>query len=55
VTDRRLSWGLMLGLVLLYVAGLVLGWGDRAPWHLLLVIVAVLFLYNFFNLRGQDG
>jgi hypothetical protein len=45
----------MLGLMLLYAAGLVLGWGDRAPWHLLLVIVAVLFLYNFFNLRGQGN
>jgi len=53
--NRRLSWGLMFVLTLLYALGFALGWGDRAPWHLLLVIVAILFLYNIFNLRGQGS
>jgi hypothetical protein len=51
--NRRLSWGIMMGLALIYVVGLLLGWANFASWHLLLVIVAILFLYNIFNLRGQ--
>lgn len=50
-SSQRLSWGIMLGLLALYAVGFVLGWGERAPWHLLLVVVAILFLYNVFNLR----
>jgi hypothetical protein len=49
--QQRLSWVLTLALLGLYIVGFLLGWGDRAPWHLLLVIVAILALFNIFNRR----
>jgi hypothetical protein len=55
MSDRRLAWGLFFGLLGLYVVGFFLGWGDRAPWHLLLVIVAILFLYNVMSNRGRGA
>ena len=53
--NRRLAWGLMLGLAVLYAVGFALGWASLASWHLLIVIVAILFLYNVFSMRGQDS
>ena len=54
MTGQRLAWGLMAAMGLLYLLGLVLGWGDLASWHLLLVIVAILLLYNVFTWRGRQ-
>jgi hypothetical protein len=51
--NQRIAWGIMLGLALLYLLGLALGWAELASWHLLLVIVAILLLYNVFTWRGQ--
>jgi len=49
--DQRLVWGLVGALGVIYLAGLALGWAERAPWHLLLVIIAILFLYGVFITR----
>ena len=49
--DQRLVWGLVGALGMTYLAGLALGWAERAPWHLLLVIIAILFLYGVFITR----
>jgi hypothetical protein len=38
-------------LAAIYLAGLLLGWAERAPWHLLVVIIAILFLFGVFNAR----
>ncbi|MEO8288594.1 MAG: hypothetical protein ABI670_19415 [Chloroflexota bacterium] len=54
-SSQRLSWGVLFALFALYAAGFLLGWGERAPWHLLLVIVAILFLYNVFNIISRRG
>ena len=43
----------MLALLALYAAGFVMGWGDFASWHLLLVVVAILLLYNVMSTRGK--
>jgi hypothetical protein len=51
--NNRLAWGLMAALLGLYLVGFALGWADRAPWHLLAVLVAILFLYFVFNMRGR--
>lgn len=48
----RLAWLLMLALFVLYLAGFALGWGTFASWHLLLVIVAILLIYNLLQRRG---
>jgi hypothetical protein len=50
---ERLAWGLFVGLGLLYLAGFLLGWGERAPWHLLLVLVTIVGLYAVFSRRSQ--
>ena len=50
--QTRLAWGLMLALLALYVVGFLLGWGSYASWHLLLVIVAILLIYNVMSRRG---
>lgn len=47
--QQRVAWGVMLGLLALYLAGVALGWAQTASWHLLLVIVAILLLYNIFT------
>ena len=49
---ERLAWGLLVGLGVLYLVGLVLGWGGRASWHLLLVLVAIVGLYAVFSRRA---
>ncbi|HST05515.1 MAG TPA: hypothetical protein VLQ48_12385 [Chloroflexia bacterium] len=49
--DERLVWGLVGALAAIYLAGLMLGWAERAPWHLLLVIIAILFLFGVFITR----
>ena len=49
---RNLAWGLMFALLALYVVGLLLSWGGYASWHLLLVIVAILLIYNVMSRRG---
>ncbi len=43
----------MLALLALYVVGFLLGWGDFASWHLLLVLVAILLIYNVLQARGR--
>ena len=53
MTQRNLSWTLMFGLLGLYVVGFVLGWGSTASWHLLLVVVAILLIYNLLSRRGR--
>lgn len=50
--SSRLAWGLMFALASLYALGLVLAWGGYASWHLLLVIVAILLIYNVMSRRG---
>jgi len=50
--DQRLVWGLVGTLGVIYIAGLALGWAERAPWHLLLVIIAILFLFGVFIARS---
>jgi hypothetical protein len=49
---KRLAWGLMLGLLALYLVGAALGWAGYASWHVLLVIVAILLLYNVMSARS---
>ena len=41
----------MGALGVIYLAGLAFGLADRAPWHLLLVIIAILFLFGIFITR----
>ena len=53
VKDARLAWGLLMGLVVLYLAGFLLGWAGRAPWHLLLVLVMIVGLYAIFSRRAM--
>lgn len=43
----------MAALLLLYLVGFALGWGTYASWHLLLVVVAILLLYNVLSRRGS--
>ncbi len=50
--DQRLVWGLFGVLVVVYAAGFVVGWGERAPWHLLLVLAAIVGLYALFSKRA---
>ncbi|HVF99200.1 MAG TPA: hypothetical protein VND68_05130 [Chloroflexia bacterium] len=47
-----LAWGLMFGLLAVYAVGFLLSWGSYASWHLLLVIVAILLIYNLMSRRG---
>ncbi len=42
----------MLSLLALYLVGFIVGWGNYASWHLLLVVVAILLLYNVMSKRG---
>ena len=49
---QTLSLGLMLTLLALYALGAFLGWAEYASWHLLLVLVAILLLYNIMSRRG---
>ncbi len=49
---RNIAWGLMLALLAVYAVGFLLGWGDFASWHLLLVLVAILLIYNVMSRRG---
>jgi hypothetical protein len=49
---QTLSWGLMFALLALWLLGVVLGWAAYASWHLLVVIVAILLLYNVMSRRG---
>ncbi len=49
---RTLAWGLMAALLALYLVGAILGWAAYASWHLLLVLVAILLLYNVMSSRG---
>lgn len=50
--ESRLAWGLMVALMSVYGVGFLLGWGSLASWHLLLVIVAILLIYNVMSRRG---
>jgi len=51
--QKSILWGVMAALVMLYLIGFVLGWASTyASWHLLLVLVAILFLYSAFTQRG---
>jgi hypothetical protein len=50
---EKLAWLVTLGLLALYLVGLVLGWGATSSWHLLAVIVAVLLIYNVLSMRGR--
>jgi hypothetical protein len=52
---ERQAWGLLAGLVVIYLVGFLLGWSGRAPWHLLLVLVAIVGLYAIFSRRAQGG
>jgi hypothetical protein len=49
--DGRLVWTLVSALAVIYLVGFALGWAERAPWHLLLVIIAILFLFGVFITR----
>jgi uncharacterized membrane protein (Fun14 family) len=49
--DQRLVWGMTGLLGVIYLVGFALGWAERAPWHLLLVIIAILFLFGVFITR----
>lgn len=42
----------MLLLLAVYAVGFLLGWGGFASWHLLLVVVAILLIYNLISRRG---
>ncbi len=53
MSRERAAWVTMLALLSVYVVGLVLGWADFASWHLLLVIVAILLIYNLLRQRGN--
>lgn len=53
MAGRRIAWGLMLALLALYGVGFLLGWGGYASWHLLLVIAAILLIYNVLSMRGK--
>ena len=37
----------------LYIVGFAFGLGAAASWHLLLVIVAILLIYNVLSRRGR--
>ncbi len=51
--NSRLAWGLTAILAAIYLVGFFLGWASAyASWHLLLVIVAILFLYSALSSRG---
>lgn len=49
---QRLAWGLMFGLLTLYIIGFAFSWGNYGSWHLLLVIIAILLIYNLMSRRG---
>lgn len=49
---QRLAWGLMFGLLALYLIGFLFSWSSYASWHLLLVIIAILLIYNLMSRRG---
>jgi len=42
----------MIAMLALYVVGFAIGWGRYASWHLLLVIVAILLIFNLLSRRG---
>jgi hypothetical protein len=42
----------MVALLALWLLGMLLGWAGYASWHLLLVIVAILLIYNVMSRRG---
>lgn len=46
------SWVLMFALPALYIVGFLLSWNSYASWHLLLVITAILLIYNVMSRRG---
>lgn len=48
-----LSWVVMVVLFAIYLAGLLLGWGVTASWHLLIVVAAILLIYNLSSIRGR--
>ena len=50
--SQRVAWVSMFSLLALYLAGFIVGWGNYASWHLLLVVVAILLLYNVMSKRG---
>lgn len=50
---QRVGWGLLFFLLALYLVGLLLGWAAYGSWHLLLVLVAILLIYNVLNRRGR--
>jgi hypothetical protein len=49
--QKTVVWGLIIALLGLYLVGLLAGWAGLASWHLLLVLIAVLFLYALFTGR----
>jgi hypothetical protein len=53
LAGRRVAWGIMVALLALYGVGFLLGWGGYASWHLLLVIAAILLIYNVLSRRGS--
>jgi hypothetical protein len=46
------SWVLVFALLALYIVGFLLSWSSYASWHLLLVIKAILLIYNVMSRRG---
>ena len=43
---------MMFALLALYLVGLLLRWASTASWHLLIVVVAILLIYNVISRRG---
>ena len=51
--QQRIAWGVTVGLGLLYLVGFFMGWASAyASWHLLLVVVAILFIFSALSQRG---
>jgi uncharacterized membrane protein YfcA len=54
VRQQNIAWVIMFVLLALYLVGVVLGWAATASWHLLLVLVAILLIYNVLSRRGTS-
>ena len=50
---RNLAWVVMFVLLGLYIVGFLLRWADTASWHLLLVLAAILLIYNLLSRRAR--
>jgi len=47
------SWAVTIALLVIYLAGLMLGLAGTASWHLLAVVAAILLIYNVLSRRGR--